>query len=147
MNDQDSCSLIRAGWRWDGEKLVHPRHKAAYRIQLSYVDEATAQKLSDRLEQDVREARRLNIIGNIIEIFMVAAKVLALLGIPTMLVFAAYLVATRVFENTSWHVAVLFGSFVVVAVVLVSLVDDNMNIRWPNRRGEAPPRRPNTWLR
>jgi hypothetical protein len=127
MHEQHFQSLFDAGWWWDGEKMVHPRHKAAYALGPWYVDNATAQKRTDRLMLDVRQARWLSVLDNI----LVAAKALGLVGIPLILVFASYWVATRVFASTSWHVAVLFGSIFVTAAVVISLIDDNRSIRLP----------------
>jgi hypothetical protein len=109
MHDLQLCLLMDAGWRWDGEKLVHPRHKAMWAPRLAYGDSSKEQELTHTLMNDVREARRLNVIGR----FNVAGQVIAALAVTALYFLVLIVVATTPATNTSWQLTVLLAGAVV----------------------------------
>lgn len=51
--------LLDAGWAWDGDKLVHPKHKGIWRMytRVNSPMIGSSQRLDAEIEQAVRAAR------------------------------------------------------------------------------------------
>ena len=52
---EEICCLLAAGWTWDGDKLVHPTHKEAWRLY-QRVDSSSITARPGQLDAEIAQA-------------------------------------------------------------------------------------------